>query len=187
MGNNLINTIEIIRELGVQMSFRMISKTLMLGTVILAVSACAYEPKFARPQVVAEPNSVDVMIADAADRATRAMETLADIENTKSPVKSVATVPNAPRELQRAVTFEWVGPPEPLVQELAQKAGYTYNTVGTAPALPLLVNVKATNKPLINVLRDIGLQMGARADLKVDGQMRVMEIHYAATVNRATP
>ena len=151
------------------------------------ISACAYQPQFARPQVVAEPNSVDVMIADAADRATRALETLADIENTRTPVKSIATIPNAPQELQRAVTFEWTGPAEPLVQELARKAGYNYNTVGSQPPLPLLVNVKATNKPLIEALRDIGMQMGARADLKVDGELRMMEIHYAATVNRSAP
>lgn len=162
-------------------------KISLIIMVAVFTAACTHEPKFARPQVVAEPNSVDVMLADAADRATRALETLADIENTKTPVKSVATVPNAPAELQRAVTFEWVGPPEPLVQELARKAGYTYNAIGDQPPLPLLVTLKVTNKPLINVLRDIGLQMGSRADLKVDGQMRTMEIHYAPTVNKAGP
>jgi defect-in-organelle-trafficking protein DotD len=158
-----------------------------MSLMAVIMMGCAIEPKFARPQVVAEPNSVDVMIADAADRATRALETLADIENTKTPVKSVAVVPNAPLELQRAVTFEWTGPVEPLVMELAQKAGYNYNTVGDAPTLPVIVNVRATNQPLIDVLRNIGLQMGARADLKVNGQARVMEVHYAATVNRAAP
>ena len=164
------------------------SKTASLVIVLTVLLAgCAYTPKQGRPQVVAEPNSVDVMIADAADRATRALETLADIENTRTPVKSIATVPNAPTELRRAVTFEWAGPVEPLVQELAKKAGYNYNTVGAKPPVPLIVNVRATNKPLIDVLRDIGLQMGARADLKIDGQVRVMEIHYAATVNRAAP
>jgi defect-in-organelle-trafficking protein DotD len=169
------------------MSSQLMKKISLIIMVAVFTAACTHEPKFARPQVVAEPNSVDVMLADAADRATRALETLADIENTKTPVKSVATVPNAPAELQRAVTFEWVGPPEPLVQELARKAGYTYNAIGDQPPLPLLVTLKVTNKPLINVLRDIGLQMGSRADLKVDGQMRTMEIHYAPTVNKAGP
>lgn len=169
------------------MSFRVLRNIFVLSATVTLLSACAYQPGFARPQVVAEPNSVDVMIADAADRATRALETLADIENTRTPVKSIATVPNAPRELQRAVTFEWTGPVEPLVQELARKAGYNYNTVGNQPPLPLIVNVKSTNKPLIEVLRDIGMQMGARADLKIDGELRVMEIHYAAAVNKAAP
>lgn len=153
----------------------------------LLLAGCAYQPDFGRPQVVAEPNSVDVMIADAADRATRALETLADIENTRTPVKSVAMVPNAPAELQRAVTFEWTGPVEPLIQELARKSGYAYSTIGDHPPSPLLVDLKVTNQPLIDVLRNVGLQLGARADLKIDGQMRAMEIHYAPTVNRAAP
>ena len=158
-----------------------------LSLVAFTTAGCAYQEKFARPQVVAEPNSVDVMIADAADRATRALETLADIENTKTPVKSVAVVPNAPQELQRAVTFEWSGPVEPLINELSKKAGYNYGTVGEAPSLPIIVNIRATNQPLIDVLRSIGLQMGARGDLKVNGQTRIMEIHYAATINQAAP
>ena len=169
------------------MSFAFIKNTCFSLLLLSVLAACAYEPKFARPQVVAEPNSVDVMIADAADRAARALETLADIENTRTPVKSIATVPDAPRELQRAVTLEWTGPAEPLIQELSRKAGYNYGVVGNQPALPILVNVKATNKPLINVLRDIGMQMGARADLKIDGHVRIMEVHYAATVNKAAP
>lgn len=153
---------------------------LMFFTGLVTVG-CAYQPQFARPQVVAEPNSVDLMLADAADRATRALETLADIENTKSPVKSIAVVPNAPQELQRALTLNWTGPAEPLVRELAKKAGYTYGTLGTTPAVPVLVNIQATNQPLIEILRNIGLQMGSRADLKVNGETRIMEIHYTST------
>ena len=169
------------------MRFGLIKTVFTLSMTATLMSACAYQEPFARPQVVAEPNSVDVMIADAADRATRALETLADIENTQSPVKSIAAVPNAPLELQRAVTLEWSGPAEPLIAELARKAGYTFNAIGDVPPLPIVVNVRATNQPLIEVLRNIGLQMGARADLKVDGQTRMMEIHYAPTVNRAAP
>lgn len=158
----------------------MIKPVTLIAIVGLFATGCAYQPKFARPQVVAEPNSVDLMLADAADRATRALETLADIENTKSPVKSVAVVPNAPQALQHAVTLNWTGPAEPLVMELAKKAGYTYGTLGSEPAVPVLVNIQATNQPLIEILRNIGLQMGSRADLKVNGQTRVMEIHYAS-------
>ena len=87
------------------------------------LSSCAgYIDRHAQPQMVAEPSSVELMLADAADRATRALETLAAMESTKMPVKPVAIVPNAPTELQRAVTFDWVGPVEPLVEELTRKA-----------------------------------------------------------------
>lgn len=159
-------------------------KTLILISVIVSLSACAYVPKASQKQLVAEPDSVDLMLADAADRATRALETLAAMEQTQMPIKPVATVPNAPQELQRAVTFDWTGPIEPLVEELTRKAGYQYGIIGNRPATPITVSMKATNKPLINVFRDIGIQMGARADLKVDGQSRMIEIQYADFSNK---
>lgn len=158
---------------------------LAIGAVFL-VTGCAYKQK-AVPQLVAEPNSVDLMLADAADRATRALETLASMEQATKPGQVVAAVPNAPQELRRALTFEWTGPTEPLVQELAKQAGYDFAVIGARPPLPVIITIKATNTPMIDILRDIGLQMGARADLKVDAQSRRMEVHYADTVNRAGP
>ena len=148
------------------------------------LSACAYTPRKQQVQLVAEPNSVDLMLADAADRATLALETLAAMEQTQMPIKPIASVPQAPQELQRAVTFDWTGPVEPLVQELARKAGYNYGVIGAKPPLPITINLRATNKPLINVLRDIGMQMGARGDLNINAQSRMFEIQYAAMVNK---
>jgi len=150
----------------------------------MALSACSYMPKTPDRQLVAEPNSVDLMLADAADRATRALETLAAMETTQMPIKPIAAVPNAPQELQRAVTFDWTGPVEPLVEELTRKAGYNYGLLGSRPPIPVTISIRAVNQPLINVFRDIGMQMGARGDLKVDANMRTIEIQYAEFGNR---
>ncbi len=163
----------------------MIKNIFTFSTLILALSACTYMPKQRQTQLVAEPNSVDLMLADAADRATRALETLAAMEQTKMPIKPIASVPNAPQELQRAVTFDWTGPVEPLVQELARKAGYSYGVVGAKPATPITVTMNVMNKPLINVLRDLGMQMGARGDLNVNAQARAIEVQYASFSNGA--
>lgn len=160
-------------------------KIIITAGLIISLSACAYVPqRTGQVQMVAEPDSVDLMLADAADRATRALETLAAMEQTQMPIKPVAVVPDAPQELQRAVTFDWTGPIEPLVEELTRKAGYQYGIIGNRPVTPITVTMNATNKPLINVLRDIGIQMGARADLKVDGRARMIEIQYADFANK---
>jgi len=152
--------------------------TTLIG--LLFLSSCAgYAQRSAQPQMVAEPSSVDLMLADAADRSTRALETLAAVETTKMPIKPIAVVPDAPLELQRALTFDWTGPVEPLIEELTRKAGYRYGIIGNKPSLPITISMRANNKPLINVLRDIGIQMGARADLKVDAQSRMIEVQYA--------
>ena len=153
-----------------------------LSLLSLTLTSCAYVP-YAQPQMVAEPDTVDLMLADAADRATRALETLSAMEQTQIPSNTTAIVPNAPQELQRAVTFSWTGPVEPLVEELSRKVGYRYGIIGSQPNTPILITITATNKPLINVFRDIGIQMGARADLKVDAASRMVEVQYTDFAN----
>ncbi len=142
--------------------------------------------KKTKPQLVAEPDPSSLMIADAADRATRALESLAAVEQVRTPgaAAAAAMVPNAPPELQRAVTFSFSGPVEDVVRDMGARAGYRYNTVGDQPPTPIIVNLDIYNEPLIEVFRDIGLQMGTRADLKVDANRKTVEVIYAPTYNR---
>jgi hypothetical protein len=67
----------------------------------------------------------------------------------------------------------------------ARKAGYSYGIVGAKPATPITVTMNAMNKPLINVLRDLGMQMGARGDLNVNAEARAIEVQYASFSNGA--
>lgn len=141
-----------------------------------------------KPQLVAEPDGPTLMLADAADRATRALETLAAVEQSRTPsAQTAAIVPNAPPELQKAVSFSWAGPVEPVARDMAGRAGYQFRTVGNAPVTPIVVTISAYNTPIVEVLRDIGLQMGTRADLRVDANTRLVEIVYRDTVNAETP
>lgn len=146
-----------------------------LGALILT-GGCTQRVE--NPQVVASPDKVSLMLADAADRASRSLETLAAVEQAKSPGVAVQPIHNAPDELERAITVEWVGPAEQLAQKLADRASYQFLTYGNPPPIPLLVNINVENRPVIEVLRDIGLQLGARADVKVDAQRRMVELHY---------
>ncbi len=163
----------------------MMKNIFTFSALAILLSACAYNPAQRQTQLVAEHSSVDLMLADAADRATRALETLSAMEQSKMPIKPIASVPNAPQELQRAVTFNWTGPVEPLVEELSRKAGYSYGVIGAKPATPITVSLNVMNKPLINVLRDIGMQMGARGDLNVNSQSRAIEVQYSSFSNGA--
>lgn len=131
------------------------------------------------PQLVAEPDKVSSMLAEAADRASNALETLAAVEYARSPGVAVGPIEGAPPELRRAITVNWVGPVEPITKTLADRAGYGFQTVGSPPAIAIVVSVDAENRPVLDVLRDLGLQLGLRADIKVDGTRRMVEIHYA--------
>lgn len=147
----------------------------------LALGACAEFPKgFSddAPQLVAEPDQVSAMLAEAAGRASTALQTLASVEQARTPRVSVSPIGDAPTELRRAVTLNWVGPVDLITQTLASKAGYQFQAVGDKPGTAVVVTINAVNQPVIEVLRDIGLQLGKRGDVRVDGSLRLVEIHY---------
>ncbi len=130
-------------------------------------------------QLVAEPDPVGLRLAAAVDKASAALQTLASVEQARNPNVSIQTVPNAPRELRRTVSIDWVGPIEPLTRTLADRAGYQVQINGDKPPVPVVVSVKAREKSVVEVLRDLGLQAGRRADIVVDTERRIVELNYA--------
>ena len=147
------------------------------------LAACETPMHFSNrePQLVAEPDKVSAMLADAATQASNALEQLAAVESSRSPNISVNPIGDAPTPLRRAVTVSWVGPVEPITQKLAERASYNFEVLGTPPTVPVVVSLDIENRPVIEVLRDIGLQLGMRGDVRVDESRSVVEIHYPPT------
>lgn len=151
--------------------------TLSVAALVCVLPACA-QYKVDR-QLVAEPDPVALRLAMAADHASAALQTLASIEQAKNPGASVQSAPNAPQELRRTLSVNWVGPIEPLAQSLADRAGYQLQINGNKPPVPVIVSVQAREKSVVEILRDLGLQAGRRADIVVDTERRVVELNYA--------
>jgi defect-in-organelle-trafficking protein DotD len=142
------------------------------------VSACTPVTKRDQ-QLVAEPDPISLRLAQAVDKASAALQTLASIEQARSPGTAIQSVPYAPQELRRTVSIEWTGPVEPLARKLADRAGYQLQVNGDAPPTPVIVSVRASEKSVVEVLRDIGLQAGQRADVAIDPERRIVELNYA--------
>jgi defect-in-organelle-trafficking protein DotD len=121
------------------------------------------------------------MLAQAADKASSALETLAAVEQKRTPSASIAPIQNAPPELMRAITVNWIGPADQIIQTLANRAGYRFRTLGETPSTPVVVSIDVTNQPLIEVLRSVGLQLGSRADIRVDSVAQQVELMYGPT------
>ncbi len=130
------------------------------------------------PQIVASPDTVSAMLAESADRASLALEALAAVEKARTPAASMSPVANVPAELRRTITVNWVGPIEPIAKTLADRAGYSFLMLGNEPAIPVVVSIDVENTRVIDVLRNIGLQLGMRGDVNVDAQSHMVEIHY---------
>ena len=130
------------------------------------------------------PDPAEMRLAEAASRAEAALTTLARIESARTPPLPAgipADLPGSspvPPELRRPVSLDWIGPAETLAETLAQHAGYRFVAAGTMPARPVTVAVRAENTPLIEVLRDAGLQAGAAATLVVDAGSRTVRLDW---------
>ena len=156
--------------------FYRLSLTVLL-TATLALGGCSGKG-FPKPQLVAEPDGVTARLAAAADRAANALDELAAIENTRTPTDIPPLVSGAPVELRRAITVDWVGSTEPLVQQLADRASYQFKLSGQPPAVPMIITLRVKNEPLIEVLRNVGLQLDNRATLKIDPATQTVELIY---------
>lgn len=130
------------------------------------------------PQIAAQPDKISALLADAADRASSSLEKLAAIEAQKRRISATPKIENAPKELRRAITVNWIGPVEPILKKLADRSSYDFKVFGLGPGTPLIVSVDAENQPIIEVLRHIGIQLGAEAAVHVDAQNRIVEIRY---------
>jgi defect-in-organelle-trafficking protein DotD len=128
--------------------------------------------------VVATPDSVAVKLADAADKAANALQSLSQVEQVRTPVPSAPPMPEATDGLQNKMSVDWTGPVEPLLSRLAARAGYTYKQMGWVPAIPMTVKVDVKNRPIYETLRDIGLQIGSRGSLLVDSNRQAIELNY---------
>ncbi len=160
--------------------------SLLTIVCVSALAACT-SGRPVEPQLVASPDTVSLMLAEAADKASSALETLAAVEQARTPAAEVGNIPDAPPELRRAMTVNWIGPVEPLARRVADRAGYTFMVIGNPPPVPMLISIDVQNRPIIDILRDIGLQMGLRADLKVDARRKAVEIQYAPHSGTGAP
>jgi len=121
-------------------------------------------------QLVAEPDPVALRLSSAVDKATAALQTLASVEQARNPGVNLQMPPTAP---------DWTGPIEPIARSMADRAGYQMHVNGARPSAPIIISMVAREKSVVEVLRDIGLQAGQRADVVVDPEHHLVEVNYA--------
>jgi hypothetical protein len=129
-------------------------------------------------------SDITARLAEAAQRTASAVESLASIEQARTPELYTPVVTDAPEELRLLVTVQWRGPWENLLSVLAERVNYQFRVIGKAPVTPVVVTVDAKQQPFVDVMRNIGLQGAGRADLVLDSRNKVVEVRYAPDTGR---
>ncbi len=74
------------------------------------------------------------------------------------------------------VTVQWQGDAPEVLRKLADAKGLKFAVMGRA--VPIPVSIDTTNSNFVQVLENIGTQLGARADVVL--RTDTLEIHYRA-------
>jgi len=80
--------------------------------------------------------------------------------------------------LNRNIFIDWAGPVEQLVAELADLTGYQSQIIGAAPVIPSLVTLNHHHIKVLDVIRDVALQIHHKADLVVYPDEQLIELRY---------
>lgn len=150
------------------------TKTLTLF-YLLALSACS-----STSPPVYNLSENETSLVEASYSISHSLVNLAETAQAAHPNPHLAPPPSpASYGMGIPTSIDWSGPVEPLLRQMAKTAGYRVRTLGTAPAIPIIVTVYSKNELLGDALRNLGYQCGRRASVIVFPESRVIELRYA--------
>ena len=127
----------------------------------------------------AQPPSLDAaeaLLMETALRAETALTRLSQLEGDPSGGGEIPRI--VPARLLKRVDFEWIGPAQEAAEELAGLVGYGFEMAGAVPAKPVMVELRSRNRPVIMILRDVGLQAGSVAAVTVDAERGLVVLDW---------
>ena len=157
-------------------------RTVPAVLLALSLAGCApwLEAPSATPVLQSAPDPAELRLAEAAERAGRALARLARTLPAPDAAGAMPALGTVPSALRQPVTLDWTGPVEKLAAALARRAGYRFLEAGRPPARPVIVAVEAEAQPLIAVLRDAAMRAGDTATLTVDASAGTVVLDWTA-------
>jgi len=143
--------------------------TLMAATVAL-LQGCATPPAAAPVDTTGQ--MLDAKLTQSAQKIERM---LVDVSRA-SAISSVAPKGGKVIVDGETATVVWNGDAAPLLKKIADAKGLKFTPLGRAVQIP--VAIEASEAPILEVLENIGVQMGSRADVILTSD--AVEIQYRA-------
>lgn len=148
---------------------------------LLLIGGCSKKATtYKKPPVNAPSQDADIKLAEAANSVSRSLIELARIEKVVKGDRGQKKLVNVTSyNLEARASVDWSGPVEELVERLAKASFYRIRVLGKSPAIPVLVSVSATDKKLVDILRNIDYQIGRKGDIRVYTGRKIIELRYA--------
>ena len=137
----------------------------------VTLSACASKPpQGVRPDSPAYARSIVVEKVDAAVQAQRELAAATE-EGIAQRLRKQAALETD------AVDIDYIGPAQPLLEEIAFRYGYRYVETGKVVDLAI-VNLRVQNAPVQEVLHNLAYQIDSSASVELDTQAKVLRLLY---------
>jgi len=123
--------------------------------------------------------NAQAQVAEAATSVGHSLQRLSAIQMaTHKGVKLGKPVNARAIGMAKQASLNWNGPVGPAVQRIASASGYRVRVLGSTPAIPVIVNVNASNQTLAQILRNVTFQAEPAATIKVYPSSHVIELRY---------
>lgn len=151
-------------------------KKILIIACALCLTGCQL-PK--RPPRVAPLTIAEQQLLDTASSIEMSLRELA-ASNAKPARNALNTEPLMTTRggMAHPVNIDYAGPIGPLLDKIGKMAQYQVKVLGPTPAVPVIVSVHGKSRPLAELLKDAGLQLGERGDVVVYPQNRIIELRY---------
>ena len=168
-----------------------ISRSILLlasASAVALLSGCGAWEKKEAPSIDPAEAALSAAAADIAaawsrtssSMASRAEAEAEDATTTSGDASFGGTEgqfdPGSP--LAMRVDMNWFGELQPAVEALAATAGFTTQMIGAKKGPPILVTIEGVDVPLMDLLRQAGIQAGRRADVVVRESAGTIEVIY---------
>jgi hypothetical protein len=160
-------------------------KVVATSTVLAAISCGCAKPNPVQDLPGNDPAIVE--LSRAAESIHRDLNLLSRIRQEESGVHKQVKAYKAPgpsSNLSETMTLSWSGPLEPAVELIAQKIGYNFRAIGSAPHSPIIINISAIEKSVFEILEDMGWQAGDKAGVVLNQEKEELQIIYLGSGER---
>jgi len=151
----------------------MLKKSFLIGSLCILATGCASLGESERPTT----DPAIEALQKSAGEVSRSFELMASIEqgNAAPPIMPKPTS----ADLHAVINLPaWTGPMEKATEAVANQIGYRVSVLGKPRSVEPIVTIDARGKAAYEVLRNIGLQGGTTAGLRVDTRDRTITVIY---------
>ncbi len=119
------------------------------------------------------------LLAEAAISVSRSLSQLAEMQRAKNP-DLYRPLPQQPltKNSAKLASVKWTGPVEPLLDQIASKAGMKFRTLGQKTTTPIIVSIDVKQAAVADIIKNIAYQAQNHASVSIDAKEGSVEIRY---------